>query len=127
MAYDYEAEQRAFELKNRYSSPAKISMMDVHGALGRLLHAVQEDMPAGCVVELRYNRDTYLEVVVECTKRTIQTVVDRLTHGVVWGHYDFRFRLVGRPIGDFDEFERLYVTALVDLSHVEKNLRNDPR
>ena len=123
--YDYEAEQKAWRLKNRYSSPAKITMMEVHGALASLVHGVKEELPDYCQVEVLWRQGTYLSVIVECYAKDITRVVSQLQHGIVWGHYDYRFRMICSPAEKHDPLDWITIDASVDLSHVEKHLRKE--
>lgn len=120
--HNWEAANRAWEQSNRYSRPAEITMMQVHGALGNLVHAVTEELPRPCQVEAVWRPGTYLSVEVECYGRDVERVAAQLSHGIVWGHYDFRFRGVSRPT-NFEPSDWVGVSASVDLSHVEKHLR----
>jgi hypothetical protein len=124
--HEWEAREKARELDNCYSRPVELTMMQIHGALASLIYAVKEDMPYGCGVELRYRSGTYLSVEVECSAKNMQCVVDRLRRGVIWGHYDYRFKSVCHPTkGHYDNWDTVTVSASVDLCHVEKHLRKD--
>lgn len=91
-----------------------ITMMDVHSALSHLLFAIDQDMPVGTAVRASYDQHCYLQIEVETTLQRRQLVVDRLVRGILWGPYDYRFKLVGCSVGDEP---RQYVTAMVDMAN----------
>lgn len=76
------------------------SLMDVHGELSRLVFAVQQNLePLMVDVSAEWHNNTYLVVVVECKGKHVQTVADRLAHGILQGEFDYRFRSIARPTG----------------------------
>lgn len=95
-----------------------VSLGDVHSELSCLLHAATEEFKdLGGFCEITYNDNTYLNLEVEVwNDKAAQAVVARLNHGILWGGNDYRFRLVGRPLG-IDDGTRRKVTAIVDLSN----------
>lgn len=95
-------------------------LLDVHGALSALLFATQKEMePYNVEVELRYRSRIYLEVLIDVPNHKVrQIVVDRLNRGVLWGKYDYRFRLVTHSPNAPDGPQT--VSATVDLHHDQR-------
>lgn len=93
------------------------TLMDVHGELSRLVFAVRENLrPMLVDVTAEWQNGTYLAVVVECHGRNVQTVADRLAHGVLQGEFDYRFRCIARPTG-VPDYDWTVVRAYPDLHH----------
>jgi hypothetical protein len=75
-------------------------LIDIHGELSRLVFAVQQNLePLPVEVRAEWQNGTYLSVAVECKGKHVQTVSDRLVHGVLQGEFDYRFRSIARPTG----------------------------
>ncbi|QIG68867.1 hypothetical protein EVB71_015 [Rhizobium phage RHph_Y55] len=96
--------------------------MDVHSALAHLAFAVRQALePLPVDVKIEWANGTYLAVKVECRGSDKQVVVDRLSHGVLQGSYDYRFS-VSYPTGGSDT-DWITVTAYPNLSHDDKRAR----
>lgn len=91
-----------------------ITAMDLHGALSTMLFAIDQELGPLGYPRLSYTRDLYLQVHVECLFKQAEEVSARLSHGVLWGPFDYRFRCIGRPLG-CDPDDRIEVSAMVDL------------
>lgn len=96
-----------------------ISALDLHGALSNLLFAIKEELGPGVDVRLSYSDGLYLEAIVSCRPHKRQSVVDQLTHGVLWGPYDYRFKGVAYPTMPVDPWDWIELRAIVDL-HASK-------
>jgi hypothetical protein len=104
-----------------------VSLGDVHSELSCLLHAVQTGLKdLGVTVEINYNQNTYLDVVVDIwnvadpkkNRLKIEAVVARLQHGILHDEYDYRFRGICHPVlSQIQAYENLQVVASVDLCH----------
>lgn len=98
----------------------KVSLMDVHSTLSHLSFAVVQTLkPLNVGVKVMWDQWTYLSVLVECYERDKQMVIDRLSHGVLYGEYDYRF-LVSYPTGKIDPTDWVTVKAYPDMSHDDK-------
>lgn len=94
-----------------------VDLFEVHGALATLLHAVNTELKdLGGWAHIEYHHAIYLRVVIEVRERNKQAVVDRLTHGVLNGPYDYRFR-VSYPTSKADPYDRVVVHAYPDMFH----------
>jgi len=76
-----------------------VSMMDIHGALSTLLFAVNEEIEPWGQVSVTYDNSLYLQLVIETRAKHMQRISDILMHGVLWGPFNYRFRLVSMPQG----------------------------
>lgn len=91
------------------------SLLDVHGKLSELVCAVQMTFPELSLdVRAQWREGTYLSVEIETYERNKQLVVDRLSHGVLVGNYDFRFTL-SYPTMPAEPLDRVWVTAYPNL------------
>lgn len=111
-------------------SKPSVSLMEVHNALSHLLFAVKEAMnPYYVDVRIDYNQYTYITVSIECYVPRFQLVVDRLKHGVLWGDYNYRFRMIGHPpFGDIQrrsQFDTVVITASPDMSFDDNLFKKD--
>jgi hypothetical protein len=104
-------------MTNRYTSAQKVPLLDIHGELSKLHHAVSILLEPFMVdITIQWRNGTYLAVVVECRESCKQQIVDRLKHGAVTGKYDYRFS-VSYPTGIADPHDWVFVTAYVDMHH----------
>ena len=100
-----------------------VPLGDVHSELSSLIHAAEEYLKdLDCAVKIEYDQVTYLNLVVEVwgaqpRSKRVQAVVDRLQHGILWGEYDYRFRMITRPLSDPESYRPTEVRASLDLSH----------
>jgi hypothetical protein len=93
------------------------TLMDVHGKLAELSHAVALTLePLAVTVEVVWRPVTYLAVEIKCYARDSQIVVDRLRHGALADKYDYRFTSIARPLGR-DPFEWITISAVPDMQH----------
>lgn len=103
------------------SSP-RVSLMDVHSALSHLVFAVKQNLePMYVGVKAEWENYTYLVVEVECRGKDVQKIADRLSHGVLQGDYDYRFR-VSYPINPEPD-AWVNVRAYPDLGHDDRLLQ----
>lgn len=106
-------------------SKPRVSLMEVHSALSHLIFAVSEAMEPYCVdVRVSYNKWTYITLSIECYVPRFQLVVDRLKHGILWGDYNYRFKMIGHPpIGDIqrrNRWDTVVISASPDMSFDDK-------
>ena len=100
-----------------YTSPATVPLLTLHGELSKLYHAAKLLMEPYMVdITIQWRNGTNLCVIVECRESIKQKVVDRLKHGALTGHYDYRFS-VSYPTGIADPSDWVQVTGYVDLHH----------
>lgn len=97
------------------------SLLDVHGKLSELVHAVTQEFPElNLGVVAQWRPGTYLSVEIETHERHKQLVVDRLMHGVLNGKYDYRFS-VSYPTMPADPMDRVFITAYPDMHWPRKD------
>jgi len=97
--------------------------MGVHGALSHLVFAVSKSFEDCCVTcRVEWRNSTYLTLLVECRAGEAQRVMDRLRHGILWGEYDYRFRMLGWAGAEVVAklhplYDTVTISAQPDLSH----------
>jgi hypothetical protein len=102
---------------------AQPSLLEVHGALSALAHAVSLALDELNVdVQVHWRNGTYLSVTIETTERRKQLVIDRLMHGALAGGYDYRFTL-SYPTMPAEPYDRVIVTAYPDMHHDHRRMK----
>lgn len=97
----------------------RVSLMDVHGALSRVVFAVSDNLkPLWVDVSAQWQNFAYLSIRIECRGKDVQKVVDRLTHGVLQAEYDYRFTCSYPTRPDPEDW--VVVTAYPNLQHDDR-------
>lgn len=98
----------------------KPDLMAVHGKLAELAFAVKESIGRRILttVTVEWHPTTYLQVRVECYAASVQMVADVLSHGALYGEYDYRFTAISRPnTEEMDPWEWVAVTATPNMAY----------
>lgn len=103
------------------SNQPRCSLMDVHNALSHLTFAVKQCFSDISVdVSIEYDDYVYISVKIGCYEHDQQKVIDRLSHGIFHGDYDYRFRVSYTPIvkdAVSMPFARGFVYGYPDMGH----------
>lgn len=103
-----------------------VGLGEVHSELSCILHAAKEefrDVGGMLDFQLVYRNSTYLSLEAsfwgwaEQKKRIVEILKLRLTRGIIWGEYDYRFKGVSYSTHFTDANEPHYLSASVNLFH----------
>lgn len=104
---------------------SRVSLMDVHSTLSHLIFAVSETLkPLNVGVKATWDQYTYLSVHVDCYERDKQMVIDRLSHGALYGEYDYRFSC-SYPTWKINPMDWVTVKAYPDMSWDDKKHKKE--